>query len=177
MKTNDRRLFITLAVVAALMFGVAFAAAPLYRLYCSVTGYGGATRKAGGEENAVKPIDRWMTIRFNADTDPKLPWKFTPDQKELRVRVGESSLASFTAENLTGENITGMATYNVTPDKVGEYFVKVQCFCFDLQTLTPHQKVSMPVSFFVDPALANDNNLDDVKTITLSYTFFRSTDG
>ncbi len=168
---NNKKLIISLSLVVMGMFSLAFAAVPLYDLFCRVTGYGGTTQEyTEGQE--VGAVDRWMTVRFNADISPKLPWRFEPDQKEVRVRVGEPLLASFTAENLSAREVSGTAIYNVTPLKTGQYFVKVQCFCFDQQTLEPGKKVSMPVSFFVDPAIVNDDNLDEVKTITLSYTFF-----
>ena len=156
------------------MFGLAFASVPLYDLFCRVTGFGGTTQQ--NDSNDVEVIDRVMKIRFNADISPKLKWRFKPDQKEITVKVGESALASFTAENISDEPLTGTAVYNVTPLKAGAYFVKVQCFCFDLQLLEPGKKISMPVSFYVDPDIINDDNLDEVKTITLSYTFFRSSD-
>jgi cytochrome c oxidase assembly protein subunit 11 len=172
---KGNKLVIYIVLVPFLMFGFAFAVVPLYDMFCRVTGFGGTTNQAESADH-VQPIDRKMTIRFNADINSKLKWKFKPDQKEMTVRIGESSLASYTAQNLTDQDLTGTAIYNVTPSKAGKYFTKVQCFCFDLQTLTSNQKVSMPVSFFVDPEIVNDDNLDDVKTITLSYTFFKSDD-
>ncbi len=173
-ENSHRKLVIILVSVVALMFGVAFASVPLYNLFCRVTGFGGTTQVA--EDQSSQVIDRWITVRFNADIDKDLPWKFKPDQKEVMVRVGENSLVSFSAENLTNESIKGMAVYNVTPDKVGPYFYKIACFCFDEQTLEPRQKVHMPVSFYIDPDIITDDNLDEVKTITLSYTFFRAVD-
>ncbi|MDX1401524.1 MAG: cytochrome c oxidase assembly protein, partial [Kiloniellales bacterium] len=116
--------------------------------------------------------DRVMHIRFNADVIGGLPWSFQPAQREVSVNVGESGLAFYKAKNLSKKAVTGVAVFNVTPLKAGQYFQKIQCFCFDEQTLAGGQQVDMPVSYFVDPAINDDPNLDDVRTITLSYTFF-----
>ncbi len=175
-KTSRRntRTGLVLASVAVGMVGLAFASVPLYRLFCQVTGFGGTTQVATEAPDAI--VDRTMTVRFNADVDPKLPWTFQPNQRQVSVRVGESGLAFYTARNLSEAPLTGTATFNVTPLKAGQYFNKVQCFCFDEQRLEPGQEVEMAVSFFVDPAIMDDRNLDEVKTITLSYTFFHSLD-
>ena len=146
--------------------------ATLYRLFCEVTGYGGTTQVAKGPANRVG--DRVITVRFNADTDPKLPWSFEPAQRSIQVRVGENALAFYKAKSLAAEPVTGQAVYNVTPNKAGLYFSKIECFCFQEQVLNPGQAVDMPVQFFIDPAIVKDHNLDDVTTITLSYTFFRT---
>lgn len=143
----------------------------LYRLFCQATGAGGTTRVATGPSGPV--LDRTITVRFNADVDPKLPWRFEPAQGPIKVRVGEPTLAYFRAKSLSNVPITGQAVYNVTPDKAGIYFDKIACFCFTQQTLQPGQTVDMPVQFFIDPAIAKDRNLDDVTTVTLSYTFFK----
>ena len=154
------------------MFGIAFASVPLYRLFCQVTGFGGTT-KVADENYQEQIIDRWITVRFNADTDPKLPWQFKPEQKSIKVRVGESSLAYYSVKNISDQDVIGTAVYNVTPNKAGEYFVKQHCFCFEEQLIKAGQKVPLPVSFFIDPEIIKDHNLDEVKTITLSYSFFR----
>ena len=143
----------------------------LYRLFCQATGAGGTTRVATGAAGPV--LDRTITVRFHADVDPKLPWRFEPAQGPIPVRVGEPALAYFRAKSLSTLPITGQAVYNVPPDKVGIYFDKIACFCFTQQTLQPGQTVDMPVQFFIDPAIAKDRNLDDVTTVTLSYTFFK----
>jgi len=147
---------------------------PLYRLFCQVTGYGGTTQVS--ERLPDKVSDRVIAVRFNADTDSRLPWTFQPVQKEVRVRVGENGLAYFRARNNGREAITGQAVFNVSPPKVGLYFDKIQCFCFDEQRLEPGQEVDMAVSFFIDPDIEEDSNLDDITSITLSYTFFRDPD-
>jgi cytochrome c oxidase assembly protein subunit 11 len=154
------------------MVALSFAAVPLYRVFCQVTGYGGTTQRASAGADRV--LDRTMEIRFNADVNSELPWSFRPERRSVEVKVGETKLATFHAQNLSGETITGSAVFNVTPDKAGKYFVKIQCFCFTQQVLRPHESADLPVSFYVDPAIAQDRDLDDVSTITLSYTFYRA---
>jgi cytochrome c oxidase assembly protein Cox11 len=145
---------------------------PLYRVFCAATGLGGTTQRAGA---AIGPVaDRVVTVRFSADVAPGLPWRFGPEQHELRVHLGEEKLVFFSAENLADKPIVGHATFNVTPAKAGIYFNKIQCFCFDEERLGAHRKVDMPVDFFVDQKLADDPNTREVSSITLSYTFFRS---
>lgn len=159
-----------LAGVAAGMVGMAYAAVPLYELFCQVTGYGGATRTAAA---APGPVDgRLMTVRFNADTSAGLPWRFRPLRREVTVRLGEETLAFYEARNEAGHAVTGTATFNVTPHKAGPYFDKIDCFCFERQVLAAGERAEMPVSFFIDPAILDDPGVSDVKTITLSYTFF-----
>ncbi|MEZ5667430.1 MAG: cytochrome c oxidase assembly protein [Alphaproteobacteria bacterium] len=168
------RTALLLAGVVVGMAGLSFAAVPLYDLFCRVTGYGGTTQvdRTGG---AARPVlDRTITIRFNADVNPALPWSFQPVERTIDLRVGENALAFYRAENLAQTTTTGSATFNVTPDKAGQYFVKLDCFCFTEQTLAPGQVADMGVTFYVDPAIAEDRNLDDVTTITLSYSFFRA---
>lgn len=163
-----RTVIATLAVIAC-MSALTVAAVPLYRLFCQVTGFGGTTQVA---QITPEIGDRMVTVRFNADTARGMPWTFRPSQREIEVRVGEQVLAFYEAENTTDRTITGTATFNVTPDKAGLYFAKIDCFCFTEQILAPGQKVDMPVTFFVDPEMFDDPNTDDVHTITLSYTFF-----
>lgn len=171
---RNKRVLLLASGLAAAMIGVSFAAVPLYDLFCRATGYGGTPRVATEGSGAV--IDRAMTVRFNADVAPGLPWSFRPEQRQVSIRVGEDGLAFFRAENRADRPVTGRAVFNVTPLKAGPYFAKVACFCFDLQTLQPGQAVDMPVSFFIDPAIVEDDDLDEVRTITLSYTFFRATE-
>jgi cytochrome c oxidase assembly protein subunit 11 len=164
----------TLAGVIGGMLGLSFAAVPLYRLFCQVTGYGGIPRIDAGASPGA--IERTITIRFNADVHSAMPWKFTPVQNEVRLRLGEEAVAFYAARNPTPTPVTGVATYNVTPEKVARYFHKTACFCFNEQTLTPGQEMSFPLSFWVDPAIADDPSTRDIHTITLSYTFFRALD-
>ena len=168
---NARTGLIVLAVVLS-MIGLAFASVPLYSLFCRVTGFGGTTQTAAALPDRI--IDRIVTVKFNADTGLNMPWEFKPDLREVNVRMGERGLASFTAHNTSNKPVAGTALYNVTPPKAGQYFHKIQCFCFDQQILAPNQKVSMPVMFYIDPAMDDDPNMKDVKVITLSYTFYES---
>ncbi len=174
LRRRNRRLMLYCLGVVGFMIAGSFASAPLYRLFCQVTGFGGATVRAERAPGAVG--ERTVTVRFNADAEPGLPWSFKPAQRAIEVRLGEQALAFYTARNLASVPVTGTATFNVTPDKAGGYFAKIACFCFTEQTLAPGQSVDMGVSFYVDPALAEDPNMADVNTITLSYTFFRAKD-
>lgn len=158
--------------VSAGMVGAAYAAVPLYKIFCQVTGYGGTTQVA--EIAPARVLARTMTIRFNTDVDKSLPWRFEPVQAKMVIRVGEQGLAFFRAKNMSSHAITGTAAFNVTPDKAGIYFNKIQCFCFTEQRLEPGAEIDMPVTFFVDPKIAEDRDTDDVTTITLSYTFFQT---
>ena len=173
-RRRHRRLALCLVAGVAAMIGLTYASVPFYRLFCQVTGFGGYTQRA--DHAPEKAVERMVTVRFNADVNGGLPWLFQPVQREVRVHVGETALAYFRAQNLASRRVAGQATFNVTPDKVGIYFTKIQCFCFNEQTLEPGQMVEMPVTFFVDPALAGDPKMADVTTITLSYTFFRAVD-
>ena len=163
-----------LALVIGGMVGLSFAAVPLYRAFCQATGYGGTPQI--GAQASPGSVNRRITVRFNADLNAGMPWKFAPAQPSVTLRLGEEAVAFYSASNPTARAITGVATYNVTPDKVGRYFHKTACFCFDEQTLAPGQEMSFPLSFWVDPAIADDPSTADVHTITLSYTFFRSLD-
>ncbi len=154
------------------MLLLAYASVPLYRLFCQVTGYGGTTQEAAHAPGHV--LDRVITVTFNADTDPALPWDFKPGESRHKVKVGEQAMTWFLAHNRAKTAITGRAVYNVVPFKAGAYFVKIQCFCFKEQTLGPDERAQMPVSFYIDPAIMDDPEMADVKTITLSYTFFRA---
>jgi len=172
---RNRRTLISLLALAAGMVGLAYASVPLYALFCQVTGFGGTTQRADAAPGTV--LDRVVTVRFNADVNGGLPWSFRPNQKEVKVRLGETALVSYRAENRGKEPVTGTAVFNVTPDKAGVYFNKIECFCFTEQVLQPGEAIDMPVAFFVDPALAGNPNTEDVGTITLSYTFYRAKGG
>jgi cytochrome c oxidase assembly protein subunit 11 len=158
--------------VALSMVGLSFAAVPLYRLFCAATGYGGTPRI--GLAAAPGGTGQTVRVRFNADVNPNLPWKFAPDQNEVALPLGEEQIAFYNARNLANAPVSGMALYNVTPEKAAKYFHKTACFCFNQQTLDPGQTMEFPVSFWVDPEIAKDPNTSDVRAITLSYTFFRS---
>lgn len=163
---------LVVVVVVIGMVGLSFASVPLYNLFCRVTGFGGTTQVAEALPDIV--LERSVTVKFNADVNRSLSWDFKPDQREAVVQLGEKGFATFSARNRLAKPSAGTALYNVTPPKVGKYFHKIQCFCFDEQILGPGQKVSMPVMFYVDPAMAEDPGMDDVFVITLSYTFFKS---
>ena len=157
---------------AVTMVGAAFAAVPLYDIFCKITGYGGTTQVAVGEAGQV--LDREMTILFDANTNGGLGWDFAPIQRSMTVNVGESALGYFRATNTSDRAVTGIASYNVTPYKAATYFSKLECFCFTEQTLQPGESVDMPVLFFVDPLIDEEDRMDDVHAVTLSYTFFET---
>jgi cytochrome c oxidase assembly protein subunit 11 len=159
-------------VFVAGMVGMSFAAVPLYRLFCQVTGYGGTTQQA--EAAPEHTLDRTVRVRFDANIGGGLGWSFTPRQREMTVKLGEVVEAAYVAENRTGSTSTGTALFNVTPGEAGIYFNKIDCFCFAAQTLGPGETAEFGVSFFVDPGMADDATLDRLGTITLSYTFFPS---
>ncbi len=183
--TRNRRVALWLMLLVGGMAGLAYASVPLYQLFCQVTGYGGTPQRvdsgqvdSGGADSgrADHILERRMNIRFDASTHRDLPWIFEPVQRQIDIPVGESGLAFYRAKNTSDRPVRGVATFNVTPLKTGPYFVKVDCFCFTEQTLLPGQTVDMPVTFYIDPAIDDDNTLDEVQTITLSYTFFRGDD-
>ncbi|MFO1069331.1 MAG: cytochrome c oxidase assembly protein [Geminicoccaceae bacterium] len=167
---RNRRTALALSGIIVAMVGLTAASVPLYRLFCQVTGYGGTTQRA--EVLPEKVSDVIVSVRFNADTAPDLKWKFQPQQRLMQVRPGEEHLAFYEAQNMDDGPVVGSAVFNVTPHKAGYYFSKVQCFCFEEQTLEPGERVDMAVSFFVDPAMLDDPDASDVREITLSYTFF-----
>jgi cytochrome c oxidase assembly protein subunit 11 len=144
----------------------------LYRLFCAATGYNGTTRRAASDD-APRAAET-VTVRFNTDVARNLPWRFVPAQGEVTVHFGDQALVYFKATNLSDQPLVGHATYNVEPDVVGRYFNKIQCFCFTEQLLQPGQSINMPVLFFVDAGMDKDRRYDDVRTITLSYTFYEA---
>ena len=166
---NKKTAMIVASVVAG-MVALSFAAVPAYQAFCQVTGWGGTTQRA--EAEADRTLAREITVRFDGTVSQGLSWRFKPEQVSQTLRIGETGLAFYEAENLSSKPVSGRATFNVSPAKAGIYFQKIECFCFTEQTLQPGEKVSMPVTYFVDPGLADDKNLDEVQTITLAYTFF-----
>lgn len=159
--------------LAASMVGVGFAAVPLYRVFCQVTGYGGTTQRVDAAYAAtVKSTNKQMVIRFDANHRSDLPWNFEPERPSANVSVGARTMAIFVAKNLSGEDVTGTATFNVVPELAGKYFNKIQCFCFTEQTLKAGQQVRMPVLYYVDPKIMTDPDTKDIEEITLSYTFY-----
>jgi cytochrome c oxidase assembly protein subunit 11 len=172
LRRRNRLMGLGAAAVVAGMTGLAFASVPLYRLFCQATGYGGTVQE--GAAPAPGAGTTTVTIRFNATVNPNLPWQFAPDQPSMPLRVGEEGMAFYHAHNLSGVATTGIATYNVTPDVVGRYFHKTACFCFNEQTLEPGQQAEMPLTFWVDPKMLEDPNTRSIRTITISYSFFRT---
>jgi cytochrome c oxidase assembly protein subunit 11 len=180
LQRSNARVGLMAALLAAGMLGLGYAAVPLYQLFCQVTGFGGTTQRASEGEAAAaaaagaKVAGATMSVRFDSNIDPDLPWTFRPEQVTQTVRLGQRSMAFYYAKNNSNEPVTGTASYNVTPEQTGAYFSKIQCFCFTQQTLQPGQEVVMPVLFFVDPKIRQDENAAPVEQITLSYTFHRS---
>lgn len=152
------------------MVGAAYAAVPLYQLFCQVTGFAGTTQRASNVPDIAG--ERVIRVQFDANVDAGLPWHFVPAQREVSVRVGEAGLAFYTAKNLTNKEVKGTAVFNVTPVKAGYFFNKIDCFCFTEQVLAPGETMRMPVAFFIDPEIVDESNMEDVHVITLSYTFY-----
>jgi len=167
---RNTSLALSLAAIVAGMVMLAYASVPLYRLFCQATGFGGVAQKDTSSTHAI--LNRTITVRFDANVNRALNWSFRPVQKEVSVRLGEEKHIEYIAQNLDSSPVTGTATYNITPVKAGGYFDKIQCFCFTQQTLKAHETKHMEVSFFVDPEMAKNHDLDDINTMTLSYTFF-----
>ncbi len=169
---SNGRVALLAAAGAAAMLALGFASVPLYRLFCQVTGFNGTTMRVSEAQAAsVRASARTISIRFDGNVDRGMPWRFGPDQVTQEVRIGARSLASFTAKNTSAHAITGRASFNVSPDVAGKYFSKIECFCFTEQTLAPGQEVRMPVVYYVDPKLLDDEDARDLEQITLSYTF------
>jgi cytochrome c oxidase assembly protein subunit 11 len=168
---NGRTAMLSALLVAA-MVGLAFASVPLYRLFCQVTGFGGTPMRAEEVDAALKPTGKLISVRFDANTNPGLPWEFKPEENQQRIAIGARDMAFYTAKNLGDKPVTGTATFNVTPAQAGQYFTKIQCFCFNEQTLKPGEEVRMPVIFFVDPKILEDKDASRIDEITLSYTFY-----
>ena len=165
-------LALSLAGLVAAMVGLSFAAVPLYRIFCQATGYNGTPQRA--DKGADQVLDRTITVRFDGNVDPALPWSFAPEQRTMEVKIGETALAFFKATNRTGAPVTGTAIFNVTPQQAGLYFTKIECFCFTEQTLAAGASAEMPVTFFVDPKIVENDDTKNIAEITLSYTFYRT---
>lgn len=170
-RKNRRTGLIVTGMVLA-MIGLSAASIPLYRLYCQVTGYSGTARGNMPEQPEI--LERQMTVRFNTDTDSGLPWRFTADQPPVKLKIGQEAAISFTAVNTSDKPMAGTALFNVTPPAAAKYFHKTQCFCFDFQMIAPHQTAHFPVVFYIDPELDHESQLDDLESVTLSYTFYRA---
>lgn len=166
-----RRTALSMAMIVVGMACLGYASVPLYRLFCQVTGFGGTTQRVETAAG-VRPVPgKTVSVRFDGTTN-NIPWQFAPEEHRLRVTLGAQTLAFYDAKNLTARPITGQASYNVSPDLAGQYFTKIECFCFTEQTLQPGQSVRMPVLFYVDPKILDDPEARQIQEITLSYTFF-----
>jgi len=166
---RNRRVGLMMALLVAAMVGLAFASVPLYRLFCQVTGFGGTPVRA---EDAPGAVAGQIGVRFDANIDPSLPWRFEPVQQTIRIHPGARTQILYRATNLTARRTTGRAIFNVTPLKAGQYFSKIECFCFTEQTLRGGQTADMPVIFYVDPRIRDEEDTRLIDEITLSYTFY-----
>ena len=175
--SKDGKRTTTILVLSLLLFmvGLSFASVPLYRIFCQKTGYGGTPQLTYAESQKID-TSRRIKIRFNADVHPDLPWVFKPLQFEIEVFPGQTGLAFYEVQNTSVKPFIGIATYNVTPEKAGIYFNKIDCFCFEEQTIKGSKTVSLPVQFFISPEIVQDPHMKDIETITLSYTFFSMKD-
>lgn len=167
---QHRKVAIRAASIAVVMLGMAYAAVPLYQMFCQVTGFAGTTQRATSAPSQV--LDRKITIRFDSNVSNGLVWRFAPTERTVDVKIGENKIAFYRASNPSDQPVTGTATFNVAPEAAGRYFNKIECFCFTEQTLKAGESVEMPVSFFVDPEIVNDSDARHISQITLSYTFY-----
>ena len=170
MQRTNRKVAIVCVAFFGSMVGMAYAAVPLYQLFCQVTGYGGTTQRV--EQYSQTILDRDIRIRFDANTSGGLPWEFKPIDRDTTIKIGETKQVAYQARNIASKPTSGRASFNVTPQMAGAYFMKVECFCFTDNELQPGEAMDMPVVFYVDPAIVDVPELKDIKTITLSYTFF-----
>ena len=168
---GPNRTVVQLVGVVVVMGGLAWASVPFYDWFCRVTGFGGVTDVAEAGSDVI--LDQTITVRFDASLERDMPWTFTPAQREMTLRIGETGLAFYEAHNPTDQPVAGQAAYNVTPYEAGGFFDKIECFCFTEQVLQPGETVMMPVSFYVDPAIVEDRDAKYVHTITLGYTFYQ----
>jgi cytochrome c oxidase assembly protein subunit 11 len=168
----NRRVGLAAALFAVAMIGTAYAAVPLYRLFCQVTGFGGTTQVGSASTSLIAVPGSHIKIRFDANVAPGLDWRFKPKANEVAIPIGDKRLAYYTTTNLSGRPVTGRAVFNVSPDVAGRYFIKIDCFCFTEQTLKAGETVDMPVVYYIDPAIMDDPIARKVDEITLSYTFY-----
>ena len=173
MKKNNLKITFSLIFLVSFMFFLAFAAVPLYKLFCQVTGYGGTPRIVNLKDQ-INVSEKKIKIEFNSDVNRKLNWSFKPEQRSIESKIGDSILAFYKAKNNGNKSITGIATYNILPFEAGKYFNKVDCFCFENQTLEPGEEVLLPINFYIDPKILDDPSVKHLNSIVLSYTFFQS---
>ncbi|WP_435141524.1 cytochrome c oxidase assembly protein [Pseudopelagicola sp. nBUS_19] len=167
---DKHKTLLQLILVVVTMGGLAWASVPFYDWFCRVTGFGGVTNVATVGSDVI--LERTIKVRFDASKERGMAWDFKPVQREIEIRIGETGLAFYEAHNPTDRPIAGSASYNVAPYEAGNFFTKIDCFCFEEQILKPGETVMMPVSFYVDPEMVEDRDAQFVKSITLSYTFF-----
>lgn len=168
---NNRTFALSLAATALGMLMLAYASVPLYRLFCNATGFGGIAQPTTVSA-PIPVISRPVTVRFDANVSPELSWNFAPLQNSVTVHIGEKKHIEYSATNTGQAASVGTATFNISPVKAGKYFHKIQCFCFSEQPLSPQENKHLGVDFYIDPEMVKDQDLDEVDTITLSYTFF-----
>ena len=173
MKKENLKITFSLIFLVSFMFFLTFAAVPLYKLFCQVTGYGG-TPKIVNLKDQIDISEKKIKIEFNSDVNKKLNWSFKPEQRSMESKIGDSILAFYKAKNNGNKSITGVATYNILPFEAAQYFNKVDCFCFENQTLEPGEEVVLPINFYIDPQILDDPNVKHLNSIVLSYTFFQS---
>lgn len=171
-RSRNVRVGLVAVLVALAMLALGFAAVPLYRMFCQVTGFGGTTMRSATGIAPGEVVGKLVNVRFDANVSPSLPWRFEAEKNVARVAIGARQMAFFNATNLSNKPITGTAAFNVTPEQAGAYFTKIQCFCFTSQTLKPGETIRMPVIYYVDPAILKDKDARELNEITLSYTFF-----
>lgn len=169
---RNRRTLIAMAGVGLFMLALGFASVPLYRIFCEQTGFGGTTKRAAADVQVREATGHTVSIRFDSNVQPGMPWQFYPEHRTDTVTIGRKDMAIFIAKNMSDKAVTGTASFNVTPLQAGAYFTKIQCFCFTQQTLQPGQEVRMPVLYYVDPKILDDPDNKDTQQITLSYTFY-----
>lgn len=169
---RNRRTLATMALVGLGMLGLGFASVPLYRIFCETTGFGGTTMRADANAKVDVATGHMMSVRFDSNVQPGMPWSFRPEHPTQQITIGERKMAIFVAKNMSDKPVTGTASFNVTPTQAGIHFAKIQCFCFTEQTLRPGQEMRMPVIYYVDPKILTDPDNKDTQEITLSYTFY-----
>ena len=173
MKKNNLKITFSLIFLVSFMFFLTFDAVRLYKLFCQVTGYGG-TPKIVNVKDPINVSEKKIKIEFNSDVNKKLNWSFKPEQRSIESKIGDSILAFYKAKNNGNKSITGIATYNILPFEAAKYFNKVDCFCFENQTLEPGEEVVLPINFYIDPKILDDPSVKHLNSIVLSYTFFQS---
>tara|TARA_B100000029_G_scaffold56099_1_gene50809 strand:- start:6938 stop:7492 length:555 start_codon:yes stop_codon:yes gene_type:complete len=176
MKKKNYKIIFLLIFIPSFMLFLSYASVPLYKLFCQVTGFGGTPKIDNIIKDRMKISDKKIKIEFNSDINKKLNWHFKPEQRSIDIKIGDSALAFYKVKNKSDKSVSGIATYNVMPFEAAQYFNKIDCFCFENQTLEPNEEAILPVNFFIDPKILEDPSVSHLKSIVLSYTFFESQD-